>query len=354
MANSAESSNHTWVRTGYRAWWWLYWKWIPRMDKISYRCRSIFTMKKDLDKIVEEKNRSDKPVIIIPIRRSIRGEPTTSTTYERVCIFCDQTRKYIKGKDTREHVLQCIDLRSDKTIRENTNAKNDTKMLALVSRDIVAAEACYHRSCYRDYTRPAKISSKSSVDGEYHQVESSAYEMLLDYIRTDILNNPRLWKLSDLSAKLMELMNEKGVSAIKDSTKTHVRRKLETEFGGLLHFVDLPGNNRVFIIPDNLSQNQLARDLISLQLTQCKEKGSRTEEIRRVALELRKAIQSTGSEEMSWPPKASELNEDAIRISEDVKRFLVTLLTGSSSYKPNVSLINKVDMVCLSPVGYGV
>ena len=149
-------------------------------------------MKKDLDKIVEEKNRSDKPVIIIPIRRSIRGEPTTSTTYERVCIFCDQTRKYIKGKDTREHVLQCIDLRSDKTIRENTNAKNDTKMLALVSRDIVAAEACYHRSCYRDYTRPAKISSKSSVDDEYVQVESSAYEMLLDYIRTDILNNPRL------------------------------------------------------------------------------------------------------------------------------------------------------------------
>ena len=102
-----------------------------------------------------------------------------------------------------------------------------------------------------------------------------------------------------------------------------------------MHFEDLLGNNRVFIIPDNLLQNHLARDLIGQQLTQCKEKGSRTEEIRRVALELRKAIQSTGSEEMSWPPKASELNEDAIRIPEDVKLFLVTLLTGSSSYKPN-------------------
>ena len=287
---------------------------------------------------VEEKNRSDKPVIITPIRRSIRGEPTTSTTYERVCIFCDQTRKYIKGKDMHEHVFQCIDLRSGKTFRETANAKNDTKMLALVSHDIVAAEACYHRSCYRDYTRQAKstsTSSKSSLDDEYAQVESSAYGMLFDYIRTDILDNPRLVKLSDLSAKLMELMNEKGVSAIKDSTKTHVRRKLETEFGGLLHFEDLLGNNRVFIVPDNLSRNHLARDLISQQLTQCKEKGSMTEEIRRVALELRKAIQSTGSEEMSLPPKASELNEDAIRIPEDVKLFLVTLLTGSSSYKPN-------------------
>ena len=148
-------------------------------------------------------------------------------------------------------MLQCIDLRSDKKIRETANAKNDTKMLALVSRDIVAAEACYLRSCYSDYTHSAKstsTSSKSSLDDEYGQVESSAYEMLFDYIRTDILDNLGLVKLSDL-----ESMNEKGVSALKDSTKTHVRRKLETEFGGLLHFEDLLGNNRVFIIPDNLS-----------------------------------------------------------------------------------------------------
>ena len=95
-------------------------------------------------------------------------------------------------------------------------------MLAPVSRDIVAAEACYQRSCYKDYTRPAKntsTSSKSSQDDEYAQVESSAHEMLFDYIRTDILDNPRLAKLSNLSAKLMELMNKKGVSAIKDSEK---------------------------------------------------------------------------------------------------------------------------------------
>ena len=94
-------------------------------------------------------------------------------------------------------------------------------------------------------------------------------------------------------------------------------------------------NNRAFIIPDNLSRNQLAIDLISLQITQCKEKRSRAEEIRRVALELRKAIQITGSEKISLPPKASELNKDAIRIPEDVRLFLVTSLTGSSSYKPN-------------------
>ena len=69
---------------------------FPEWIKYHRRCRSIFTMKRDLDKIVEEKNRSDKPVIITPIRRSIRGEPTTSTTYERVCIFLRSNEKVHK------------------------------------------------------------------------------------------------------------------------------------------------------------------------------------------------------------------------------------------------------------------
>ena len=60
---------------------------FPEWIKCHRRCRSIFTMKTDLDKIVEEKNCSDKPVIITPIRRSIRGEPTTSTTYDEFAFF---------------------------------------------------------------------------------------------------------------------------------------------------------------------------------------------------------------------------------------------------------------------------
>ena len=31
--------------------------------------------------------------------------------------------------------------------------KNDPRILAIVTRELVAAETCYHKSCYRDYTR---------------------------------------------------------------------------------------------------------------------------------------------------------------------------------------------------------
>ena len=60
-------------------------------------------------------------------------------------------------------------------------------------------------------------------------------------------------------------MKDLGIKETKESSKTHLRRKLEEEFGSLLQFEDLLGNNRVFIIPANFSQLQLAKDVARLQ-----------------------------------------------------------------------------------------
>ena len=50
-------------------------------------------------------------------------------------------------------LIQSVDLRVDSTIRRATVGKNDPRILAIVTGELVAAEACYHKSCYRDYTR---------------------------------------------------------------------------------------------------------------------------------------------------------------------------------------------------------
>ena len=42
-------------------------------------------------------------------------------------------------------------------VREVAISHNDVRLLAFAARDIVAAEAHYHPSCYRDYTRPEKL-----------------------------------------------------------------------------------------------------------------------------------------------------------------------------------------------------
>ena len=43
--------------------------------------------------------------------------------------------------------------------------KNDPRILAIVTRELVEAEACDHKSCYRDYTRNVQgaVSSGASV-----------------------------------------------------------------------------------------------------------------------------------------------------------------------------------------------
>ena len=85
-----------------------------------------------------------------------------SRVYEKKCIFC-QRDKYKKGSRNRENLTQCRDLRADQSIREAAITKHDTRILAEVSRELVAAEAWYHRSCYREYTR-APNEKKSDIE----------------------------------------------------------------------------------------------------------------------------------------------------------------------------------------------
>ena len=47
--------------------------------------------------------------------------------------------------------------------------------MAIVSRELVAAEACYHKSCYRNYTRNILVSGDKKEDNEY--IENSRAEL---------------------------------------------------------------------------------------------------------------------------------------------------------------------------------
>ena len=104
---------------------------------------------------------------------------TQSRVFERICVFCEKA-KYLKGTKTREALIQCVDLRVDNTIRRAAVGRNDPRILAIVTRELVAAEACYHKSCYPDYTRNIQgaVSSgdKKEEDEcpEYTNAESQA------------------------------------------------------------------------------------------------------------------------------------------------------------------------------------
>ena len=127
---------------------------------------------------------------------------------------------------------------------------------------------------------------------------------------------------------------------IKESTRTHFRRKLEGKFRGTLDFEDLSGNKRVFVIPHSLSRLDLAKRMENFWRNSAKE-------ISKTALHLRKAIQEQEIK-ASWPPQPFELSENAVTIPDDLKEFLFNMLTGSTGFPGLQSCSQKVQRLITS------
>ena len=232
-------------------------------------------------------------------------------------------------------------------------SKNDPRILAIVTRELVAAEACYHKSCYRDYTRniqgAVSNGDKKEEDEcpEYTNAESQAYENLFTYIETRLLQNPRIVRVVELYTLFTSFLKSQGVTEIKESTRTHFRRKLEGEFRDTLDFKDLSGNKRVFVIPLSLSRLDLAKQVMEGCDWSTSSTISSTEEIWKTALHLRETIQSQEIK-ASWPPQPCELTENAMTIPDDLKEFLFTLLTGNTGFPGLQSCSEKVSRLITS------
>ena len=103
--------------------------------------RSVFTMKKSLDSLLSKGTNVD-PAKSTSRRAPSRDAPSRPTlrVYDKICIFCNKSSKYMKEQRTREPLIQCIELRADDTVRKAATKKLDQRILALLSRDLVAAE----------------------------------------------------------------------------------------------------------------------------------------------------------------------------------------------------------------------
>lgn len=146
---------------------------IPNI-KYHRKCRSLFTLKRDLESLKRKANEIciENTDTSSSSKRLCRRSPSESRVYDAVCIFCNKV-KFLKGSKSCETLTQAIQLRADKTLRDCATQKKDERILALTCRDIVAAEAHYHFSCYRNYTRGVK--TKKHGNGFNQEVE---YEKL--------------------------------------------------------------------------------------------------------------------------------------------------------------------------------
>lgn len=156
-------------------------------------------------------------------RRKTSATSSSSRVYQQECIFCERL-KYVNR--ILEKLVKATQLRVDQTLRQIATTRCDEKILAITSRDIVAAEAHYHRSCYRDYTRPdQQRQSEKSEPGD--DAEYDAFSDLFQFIRTEVLDSQVVTTMIELTKKLESFLQSRGIEKLRESTKKHITRKLE-------------------------------------------------------------------------------------------------------------------------------
>ena len=80
-------------------------------------------------------------------------------------------------------------------MRKAAEIKHDKRILALASRELVAAEAHWRHSCYKNYTRTnSKSVNTTCTDTEelpdsYTDSEFNAFSRLCDYIRNELFQS---------------------------------------------------------------------------------------------------------------------------------------------------------------------
>ena len=181
-------------------------------------------------------------------RYSSRNDPTDSVTsqrqrtYNKICIFCGKASKYRRGSRSREPLRQCAELRADAKVREIAEKKMDNRILAITTRELVAAEACYHNTCYKDYTRirPDKDTDAKDemISNEYSTTEAAAFQEVRKFMRHEFAVTECCLFMTDVYQELMKHMKA-DVEEVRDSTKTHLRRKIEKEFGETIEIINL-------------------------------------------------------------------------------------------------------------------
>ena len=72
----------------------------------------------------------------------------TNVLLPNKCIFCKKIAKYKNKK--LEKLSLCCESRAVDTIETAAKRKEDFRIISLLSKDLIAQEGKYHRSCYND------------------------------------------------------------------------------------------------------------------------------------------------------------------------------------------------------------
>ena len=120
-----------------------------------------------------------------------------------------------------------------------------------------------------------------------------------------------------------------GVQEVKASTKKHIRRKLMTELGNVIHIIS-DDEGKLLVYPDNLTLGKVILENKTLheKLEKLQQSESDMDAIvQRTAQHLRQDIQEQ-EVQTTWPPLPADLRNSSLYLVGSTKLFLKQLIGG--------------------------
>ena len=108
------------------------------------------------------------------------------------CLFCNKGRVRKSGKE--EHLVKCVTKNSRRINKEHPKTKQDDVILLKIKDiDLVANEAHYHASRWKNYTRSEERHDvpQKEEQGDQADVEAAhkaVFENLCDYVNASIIS----------------------------------------------------------------------------------------------------------------------------------------------------------------------
>ena len=132
-----------------------------------------------------------------------KRQADTSTILPKQCIFCKKRKT--KNKST-EALNLCIDDRVIKKIKTAAEKKNDYLIISIP--DLIASEAHYHSSCYRQYCKLNYAKETTGVDENEHEHKKEACREVVIF-RIELANGPDVVPVSELITMMAKKLEKK-------------------------------------------------------------------------------------------------------------------------------------------------
>ena len=187
----------------------------------------------------------------------IKRTSNTNVLLPNECIFCKKIAKYRNKK--LEKLSLCCESRAVDTIETAAKRKEDFRIISLLSKDLIAQEGKYHRTCYNDYTRINYKNEQVEPTSRYKLIELESFKEVIKAGHRLITEEVTIIKFQILTDIMEETFIAKR-ETINKSTKKNLQRNVEKTFKEALKFLNHEGS--LYVYPNTLTFDILLKMFI--------------------------------------------------------------------------------------------